>query len=163
MTIAVGDKLPEFTFKAVTAEVPAERTTAEIFAGRKVVLFAVPGAFTGTCSKVHVPGYLAELDNLKAKGVDEVVVVSVNDVHVMKAWAESFGAIGKIGFLADGSAAFTKALGLEIDLTAAGMGVRSKRWSMLVEDGVVKTLNVEPKPSEAELSGAACMLGQLAA
>lgn len=163
MTIAVGDKLPEFTFKAVSAEAPVERTTAEIFAGRKVVLFAVPGAFTGTCSKVHVPGYLAELDNLKAKGVDEVVVVSVNDVHVMKAWAESFGAIGKIGFLADGSAAFTKALGLEIDLSAAGMGVRSKRWSMLVEDGVVKTLNVEPKPSEAELSGAACMLGQLAA
>lgn len=163
MTIAIGDKLPEFTFKAVTPDAPVERTVAEIFAGRKVVLFAVPGAFTSTCSKVHVPGYLAELPNLKAKGVDEIAVVSVNDVHVMKAWAESFGAIGKITFLADGSAAFAKALGLEIDLSAAGMGVRSKRWSMLVEDGVVKTLNVEAKPSEAELSGAACMLGQLAA
>jgi peroxiredoxin len=163
MTIAVGDKLPDFTFKTVTAETPAERSVKDIFAGRKVVLFAVPGAFTGTCSKVHVPGYLAELDSLKAKGVDEVAVVAVNDVHVLKAWAESLGALGKIAFLADGSAAFVKALGLDIDLSANGMGVRSKRWSMLVEDGVVKTLNVEAKPSEAELSGAACMLGQLAA
>lgn len=163
MTIAVGDKLPEFTFKTVTAETPVERTTASIFAGRKVVLFAVPGAFTSTCSKVHVPGYLAELDTLKAKGIDEVAVVAVNDVHVLKAWAQSFDAIGKIAFLADGSAAFVKALGLDIDLSAAGMGVRSSRWSMLVEDGIVKSLNVEEKPSEAELSGAACMLRQLAA
>jgi peroxiredoxin len=163
MTIAPGDKLPDFTFKVATAEGPIDRTVAEIFNGRKVVLFAVPGAFTGTCSKVHLPGYLENLDKLKASGVDEVAVVSVNDVFVMKAWAESANALGKITFLADGSALFTKALGLELDLTALGLGVRSKRWSALIEDGVVKTLNIEPKPSEAEMSGAACMIGQLAA
>ncbi|TBW34963.1 peroxiredoxin [Siculibacillus lacustris] len=161
MTIAVGDRLPAATFKTMSAEGPKDVTTDEIFAGKKVVFFAVPGAFTPTCSKTHLPGYVAEHDAILAKGVDTIAVTAVNDVFVMTAWAEASGAAGKILFLADGSAAFATAIGLTLDATAAGLGIRSQRWSMLVDDGVVRELNIEPRPGVAELSGAACMLGQL--
>ncbi|MDK9697069.1 MAG: peroxiredoxin [Siculibacillus sp.] len=161
MPIAVGDRLPAATFKTMTAEGVKEVTTADVFAGRKVVLFAVPGAFTPTCSKAHLPGYLANRDAILAKGVDEIVVTAVNDVFVMDAWSKANDADGKILFLADGAAAFVSAIGLTLDLTAAGMGVRSQRWSMLVDDGVVKELNFEEKPGVADLTGGACMLGHL--
>ena len=161
MAIQVGERLPEVTFKVVTADGPVDKTTAEIFGGRKVVLFAVPGAFTGVCTMNHLPGFLDNLDHIKSKGVDEVAVVAVNDHHVMKAWSKATGGLGKIGFLADGSAVFTKAIGLENDMSAGGMGLRSKRYSMIVEDGVVKALNIEDVPGKAETSGAARLIEQL--
>jgi glutaredoxin/glutathione-dependent peroxiredoxin len=161
MTIAVGEKLPEAKFKEKTADGPVEITTGELFAGKKVVLFAVPGAFTPTCSLNHLPGYVENRDALLARGVDDIAVVAVNDWHVMGAWAQQSGAMGKIHFLADFDASFTKAMGLEADLSAGGLGLRSKRYSMLVEDGVVKSLNVEESPGQATVSGAAAMLEQL--
>jgi peroxiredoxin len=161
MTIAVGEKLPEATFKEKTADGPVEVTTGDLFAGKKVVLFAVPGAFTPTCSLNHLPGYVENRDAILARGVDDIAVVAVNDWHVMGAWAQQSGAMGKIHFLADFDASFTKALGLEADLSAGGLGLRSKRYSMLVEDGVVKSLNVEESPGQATVSGAAAMLEQL--
>ncbi|MBZ5761081.1 MULTISPECIES: peroxiredoxin [Rhizobium] len=161
MTIAIGEKIPAATFKEKTADGPTEISTDTLFSGKRVVLFAVPGAFTPTCSLNHLPGYLENLDAILAKGVNEVAVVSVNDWHVMGAWAQQSGGMGKIHFLADWDAAFTKALGLDADLSGGGLGVRSKRYSMLVEDGVVKTLNVEENPGEATVSAAATMIGQL--
>ena len=161
MTIAIGDRIPTAKFKEKTADGPVELGTDQIFAGKKVVLFAVPGAFTPTCSLNHLPGYLENLDAMKARGVDDIAVVSVNDWHVMGAWAEHSGGMGKIHFLADWDASFTKALGLDADLSGGGLGVRSKRYSMLVEDGVVKELNVEEAAGKAEISGAEAMLGQL--
>ena len=161
MPISVGQHLPEFTFNVPTADGPSARTTEQIFKGRKIVLFAVPGAFTPTCQNNHLPGYLNHLDAFKAKGVEEVVVVSVNDVHVMKAWAKANDALEKIGFLADGSAIFAKEIGLVLDGNAFGMGTRSLRYSMLVEDGIVKILNVEDSPGKAEISGAEALLGQI--
>jgi peroxiredoxin len=161
MPIAVGQKLPEFTFRIPTEDGPSARTTDQIFKGRKVVLFAVPGAFTPTCQNNHLPGYLNNLDAFKAKGIDEVVVVSVNDAHVMKAWAKANDAMDKIGFLADGSAEFTKAVDLVLDATAGGLGIRSLRYSMLVDDGVVKILNIEDSPGKADISGAVALLEQI--
>ena len=161
MTISTGDKLPDAKFKVPTADGPAEMTTAEVFGGKTVALFGVPGAFTPTCSMNHLPGYLQHFDELKAKGVDTIAVVAVNDVFVMKAWQESANAAGKILFLADGSADFTKAAGLELDLTAGGLGLRCKRFSMVVKDGVVKSLNLEDSPGTAEKTGAEALLGQL--
>jgi peroxiredoxin len=161
MSIAIGGKLPAATFKEKTADGPVEIRTDELFAGRRVVLFAVPGAFTPTCSLNHLPGYLENRDTILGKGIDDIAVLAVNDWHVMGAWAQSSGGFGKIHFLADWDGAFTKALGLETDLSAGGLGVRSKRYSMLVEDGVVKSLNVEESPGQATVSGAAAMLEQL--
>ncbi|TCV76346.1 peroxiredoxin [Neorhizobium sp. R1-B] len=161
MTITVGDKLPEATFKEKTADGAVEITTQQLFKGKKVVLFAVPGAFTPTCSLNHLPGYIENRDAILSKGVDDIAVVAVNDWHVMGAWAQQSGGMGKIHFLADWDGAFTKSLGLEADLSAGGLGVRSKRYSMLVEDGVVKSLNVEETPGQATVSGAAAMLEQL--
>lgn len=158
--IKVGDRLPSATFNVMTSEGPKPRTTEEIFAGKKVVLFALPGAFTPTCSNNHVPGYRDNFDALKAKGVDTIAVTSVNDAFVMGAWQKAQSCEGKIEFLADGSAKFANAIGLGLDLTERGMGLRSKRYSMLVEDGVVKTLNIEEGPG-AEASGAVTMLGQV--
>ncbi|MEJ1157774.1 peroxiredoxin [Prosthecomicrobium sp. N25] len=160
MTVEVGQKLPEARFKVMTADGPAEKTTAEIFGGKKVVLVGVPGAFTPTCSMNHLPGFLDNLDVLKAKGVDEVAVVAVNDVFVMDAWAKASGGKDKVHFLADGSGAFAKATGLEIDLTGPGLGLRNKRYAMIVEDGTVTSLNVEDKPG-VSISGAAHVLEQL--
>ncbi|MEM9357386.1 MAG: peroxiredoxin [Pseudomonadota bacterium] len=161
MAIQVGDKLPETTFAVMGAEGPEQKTTSDVFGGKKVVLFAVPGAYTPTCSKGHMPGFVQNVDAIKGKGVDVVACTAVNDTFVMDAWAKDSGATGKIDMLADGSADFAKAIGLEIDLTARGLGVRSQRYSMLVEDGVVKQLNVEEAPPNHDVSSAVTMLSQL--
>lgn len=161
MPISVGEKLPSATFRVPTSDGPVPKTTDEIFKGKKVVLFAVPGAFTPTCHKNHLPGYVKDADAIRAKGVDTIAVVSVNDPFVMGAWENASGADGKILFLADPDASFATALDLTFDASAAGLGVRSKRYSMIVEDGVVKTLNVEDVPSKADVSSAATLLGQL--
>jgi peroxiredoxin len=160
MAIKVGDRIPSASFTVMTGEGPKPKTTDDIFKGKKVVLFAVPGAFTPTCSKNHLPGFVANADAIKAKGVDTIAVTGVNDVFVMDAWKKASGA-EKIEFLADGSAAFAKAIGLSIDLGERGLGTRSSRYSMLVEDGVVKKLNVEEAPGKAEASGAENLLKQL--
>ncbi|CCV12408.1 peroxiredoxin [Mesorhizobium sp. STM 4661] len=160
MTISVGDKLPEATFKTMTADGAKAITTAEIFSGKKVVLFAVPGAFTPTCSNNHLPGYLDNYDAILARGVDTIAVVAVNDVHVMGAWARFSGGEGKILYLADGNGDFARSIGLDADLSGGGMGLRSKRFSMIVDDGKVTALNVESKPG-VDASGAAHILGQL--
>lgn len=161
MTIKVGDKLPQATFRVMTADGPAAKTTEDLFKGRKVVLFAVPGAFTPTCHKNHLPGYLAKAGEIKAKGVDAILVTSTNDVFVLDAWSKATGAAGVIEFLSDGNADFAKELGLSMDGSGFGMGMRSQRYSMLVEDGTVKALNVEEAPGKADASGAETMLGQL--
>ena len=161
MSVKIGDKLPAATFRVMTADGPKPRASDEIFAGRKVVLFGVPGAFTPTCHKNHLPGFLQQAEAFKAKGVTEIAVVSVNDVHVMGAWAKATGGEEKITYLADGNAEFTRALGLAFDASAGGMGERSKRFAMLVEDGVVKLLNVEDIPSKADASSATVLLGQM--
>ena len=159
MTIQIGDRLPEATFTTMTETGPGPIAGTDVFAGKTVALFAVPGAYTPTCHAQHLPGFLDNLQALAAKGVDTVACVAVNDVFVLDAWAKVSGADGKILFLADGSADFAKAAGLEIDLTAAGLGVRSQRYAMLVEDGVVKALNIEETPSTAEKSSAETLLG----
>lgn len=161
MTIQPGQPLPAANLKLVTADAPSNVTAGDYFKGRKVVLFGLPGAFTPTCSNNHLPGYLENLDAIKAHGIDAVAVVAVNDHHVMKAWAKASQGLGKIDFLADGNAEFAKAAGLDIDISAGGMGLRCRRFSALVEDGVVKTLNFEEAPGSAVLTGAAAMLEQL--
>jgi peroxiredoxin len=159
--IKVGDRLPSSKFKVMTADGPAEKTTDDIFKGKKVVLFAVPGAFTPTCHRNHLPGFINNAAAIKAKGVDTIAVTGVNDVFVMDAWKKSTGAEGKVEFLADGSADFAKAIGLQLDASAGGLGIRSKRYSMVVDDGVVKSLAVEEAPGKAELSGADALLKML--
>jgi glutaredoxin/glutathione-dependent peroxiredoxin len=156
--IKVGDRLPNATFMTMTPDGPKPKTTDEIFKGKKVVLFAVPGAFTPTCHKNHLPGFLTNSDQIKQKGIDTIAVTGVNDVFVMDAWKQNTGAAGKIEFLADGSAAFAKAVGLSVDLGERGLGTRSQRYAMVVDDGVVKTLNVEDTPGKAEVSGAENLL-----
>ena len=166
MTIKVGDRLPAGTLKEFI-DVETEGCTlgpnnvdiAAATAGKTIALFALPGAYTPTCSAKHVPGYVAQFDELKAAGVDEIWCVSVNDAFVMGAWGREQKAHGKVRMLGDGSAAFTNEVGLPLDLTANGMGVRSQRYSMLVVDGVVKTLNVEA-PGKFEVSNAETMLEQ---
>jgi len=158
MTINPGDALPTVNFRSPGPDGPTTLTSDEIFAGKRVVLFAVPGAFTPTCTMNHLPGYLELNEALRKRGVDTIAVVSVNDVHVMRAWAASVEAADRILFLADGNAEFTTAIGLEMDMAGGGMGLRSKRYSMLVEDGVVRILNVEETPSKAEASGAEALL-----
>ena len=161
MTIAVGDTIPNATVKTRTEDGPADLSTGDIFSGKTVVLFGVPGAFTPTCSMNHLPGFLTHNDEFRQKGVDTIAVVAVNDVFVMGAWEKSTEATGKIQFLSDGNGEFTKALGLDIDLSVAGLGVRSKRYSMLVEDGVVKQLNIEESPGQADKSSAEALLEQM--
>jgi peroxiredoxin len=160
MTIKVGDKLPQAEFVTMTADGQQKLSTDAIFSGRKVVLFAVPGAFTPTCSMNHLPGFVQNVAAIKAKGVDTVACVAVNDVFVMDAWGKASGADGNIMMLADGNGDFARALGLEFDLTQAGLGKRSKRYSMIVDNGVVKALNVEDKPG-VNVSGADTVLTQL--
>jgi len=154
MTISVGDRVPAATFRTMTPDGPAPKTSDDIFKGKKVVLFAVPGAFTPTCHKNHMPGFVKHADAIKAKGIDTIAVTAVNDVFVMDAWKKASGAEGKIEFLADGSADFAKAIGLSLDASARGLGVRSQRYCMVVDDGVVKSISVEDTPGKAELSGA---------
>jgi peroxiredoxin len=161
MTIKIGDKLPSVTLRQVTPEGPKEITTDEFFRGRKVALFAVPGAFTPACSQRHLPGYVEKAADIKAKGVDEVACVAVNDPAVLTAWGKDQRCEGKVTMLADGSGDFARALGLELDLIKNGLGMRSKRYSMLVEDGTVTALNVEQMPSQVEVSSADAMLKAL--
>ncbi|HKE41875.1 MAG TPA: peroxiredoxin [Casimicrobiaceae bacterium] len=167
MTIKVGDRLPAGSLseyvEVETAECkigPNEFKVDDLTRGKKVVLFGLPGAFTPTCSAKHVPSYLANYDKLKAKGVDEIICISVNDAFVMGAWAKDQKTGGKVRMMGDGSAAYTKALGLEFDLTARGLGVRCQRFSALIDNGTVKTLNIEA-PGKYEVSGAETMLTQL--
>lgn len=162
MAIKVGDRLPNATFREMTAEGPKPRTTDEIFKGKKVVLFAVPGAFTPTCHKNHMPGFVQNAQAIKGKGVDAIAVTGVNDVFVMDAWKNASGAEGKIDhFLSDGNAEFAKALDLSFDGSGHGLGTRSKRYCMVVDDGVVKSLSVEDAPGKAEASSADSLLKQL--
>jgi peroxiredoxin len=160
MAIKVGDRVPNATFTVMTAEGPKPRTSDEIFKGKKVVLFAVPGAFTPTCHKNHMPGFVKNADAIKAKGISTIAVTGVNDVFVMDAWKKASGG-DAIEFLADGSGNFAKALGLTADLTERGLGVRSQRYAMVVDDGVVKTLNIEDAPGKAEVSSADNLLKSL--
>lgn len=160
MTIAVGEKLPSASFRIKTADETRTVSTEEFFGGRKVVLVGVPGAFTPTCSDNHLPGFLENADALKARGVDEIAVVAVNDHHVMRAWEQASGAEGRIAFLADGNGDFTRAIGLEVDMSGGGLGRRARRFSMLVEDGVVRSLNLE-EGRGVGATGAARMLEQV--
>ena len=153
MSIQVGDKIPECTISTMGAEGPEPISTEQIFSGKKVVLFAVPGAFTPGCSATHFPGFIVNADKIKAKGVDTVACVSVNDAFVMGAWAQSQNS-EEILMLADGNAELTEKLGLDLDGTGIGLGKRSKRYSMLVDDGEVKVLNVEPDGAGIEVSTA---------
>ncbi|MDE0309633.1 MAG: peroxiredoxin [Acidiferrobacterales bacterium] len=157
MTIAVGDRIPDVTLYHMTDDGPAEIRTSDIFDGKKVLLFAVPGAYTPTCSKAHLPGYVVNADAIKAKGVDTIACLAVNDVFVMGAWGEVSNA-ENILMLADGSAKFTAAVGIELDLTDRGLGMRSDRYAMIVEDGVVTALNREG-PGKFEVSDADTMMG----
>ena len=160
MSIQVGDQLPQAPFSVMTDEGPQQRTTDDVFKGKTVALFALPGAFTPTCSAKHVPGFKAHADDFRAKGVDTIACLSVNDAFVMGAWGKDQDAGDDIVMLADGNADFTKAVGLEMDGTKFGMGIRSQRYSMLVTDGVVKQLNVE-QGGEFRVSTAEHLLGQL--
>ena len=160
MSIKVGDKLPAATLTAGTSEGPRPMTTDDIFKGKKVALFAVPGAFTPTCSAKHLPGFKDLASDIKAKGVDTIACLSVNDAFVMKAWGDSQDVGDNILMLADGNGDFTKAIGLELDGSKFGMGQRSQRYSMIVDDGVVKELNVEA-PGEFKVSAADYLLAQL--
>jgi glutaredoxin/glutathione-dependent peroxiredoxin len=164
--IQIGDRLPDATlsestdFGAACPASPKDLSVSELAKGKRIVIFGLPGAYTPTCSAKHVPGYLHHLGDLKAKRVDEVWCVSVNDGYVMAAWGRDQGAIGKLRMLGDGSGEWTRKLGLEVDLGKSGMGLRMRRFSMFVDDGVVKQLNVEA-PGKFEVSDAVTMLGQL--
>jgi peroxiredoxin len=159
MTISVGDRLPKTKLVKATADGPDQIDSETFFAGRKVALFAVPGAFTPTCSAKHLPGFIEKADELKAKGVDEIACTSVNDAFVMTAWGKSANA-GDITLLADGNGDFAKAVGLTMDGSGFGMGTRSQRYSMIVNDGVVEQLNVEA-PGEFKVSSAEHLLSEI--
>lgn len=160
MTIKVGDKIPSMKLKHMTANGPAEISTDEIFSGKKVALFSVPGAFTPTCSAKHLPGYVEKAAEMKKKGVNTIACISVNDAFVMDAWGKAQNVGDKVMMLADGSGTFAKALGVELDLNAMGLGTRAKRYSMLVDNGVVKQLNLE-EPGAFKVSDADTMLKQI--
>ena len=160
MTIKVGEKVPSATLMQMKGGAPQPLKTDDLFGGKKVVVFALPGAFTPTCSAKHLPGFVQHADEIKAKGVDAIACVSVNDAFVMGAWGENQKAGDKVMMLADGNGDFTRALGLEFDASRFGMGKRSQRFSMLVDDGVVKQLNVE-EPGAFAVSSAEHMLTQL--
>jgi glutaredoxin/glutathione-dependent peroxiredoxin len=161
MTIKVGDKVPSATLRYLSPEGPKEITTDELFGGKKVALFAVPGAFTPACSQRHLPGYVEKAADLKGKGIDTIACVAVNDAFVMDAWGKNQSCGDKVMMLADGSGEFTKALGMELDMKSRGLGVRSQRYSMLVDNGTVKSLNLESQPGQVEASGADAMLKSL--
>jgi peroxiredoxin len=161
MPIKVGDRLPEAKFRVMGPEGPAWKTTDEVFKGKKVALFAVPGAYTGTCHKMHMPSITQHADAIKGKGIDTIAVTSVNDVFVMSAWKRDTDQDNKVDFLADGNGDFAKALELTFDGSGNGLGVRSKRYAMVVEDGVVKTLNIEEAPGKVDVSGGDSLLKAL--
>lgn len=161
MTIKVGDKLPAANLKRLTSDGIKDVSTAELTKGQRIVLFAVPGAFTPTCSERHLPGFLEEADAIRKKGVDRIVCVAVNDPFVLSAWGKAGNVGDKVEILSDGNAEFTKALGLELDGSGFGLGIRSRRYAMVVDDGVVRTLLVEEVPTQAEASRARAILGAL--
>jgi peroxiredoxin len=161
MPIKVGDRLPEAKFRVMGPDGPGWKTTDEIFKGKKVALFAVPGAYTGTCHKMHMPSIVQNADAIKAKGVNTIAVTGVNDVFVMSAWKRDTDPDNKIDFLADGNGEFAKALDMTFDGSGNGLGTRSKRYAMLVEDGVVKKLNIEEAPGKVDVSGGDSLLKQL--
>ena len=160
MTLKVGDRVPSVTLRHLTAEGPKEITTDELFGGKKVVLFAVPGAYTRTCSQRHLPSYVNNAEALKRKGIDTIACIAVNDAFVMGAWGKDQKTEDKVMMLADGSGDFTRAVDLELDATRNGLGKRSQRYAMVVQDGVVKTLNVE-NPGAFEVSSAEAVLKAL--
>ena len=160
MAITVGARMPSGVLKTMTQEGPRDVTTEELFKGRKVVLFSVPGAFTPTCDAKHLPGFVQLADQLRAKGVDAIACVAVNDVFVMNAWGKASGVGDKVLMLADGNGDYVRALGLELDARGFGMGVRGQRFALLVEDGVVKQVNVEA-PGQFKVSAAEYVLSQL--
>ncbi|TDJ29898.1 MAG: peroxiredoxin [Gammaproteobacteria bacterium] len=160
MTIQVGDKIPSVTLHHKTDAGVEEITTEDIFNGKKVALFALPGAFTPTCSAAHLPGYVVKSDELRAKGVDSIVCLSVNDAHVMRAWGEQHNVEDRVMMIADGSAYFTHAVGLELDRSSGGMGIRSQRYAMIVNDGIVELLNIEA-PMKFEVSDAETIINSL--
>ena len=161
MTIVQGDSLPDATFRIVGPNGIETLSTKDVFGGKKVVLFAVPGAFTPTCHLKHLPGFVSQADAFKAKGVDDVVCVAVNDPFVLEAWGKATGAGGAVTILSDGNAEFTKKIGMDFDGGGIGLGTRSKRYAMVVEDGVVKTLQTEENPGVAEVSSAEAILAAL--
>lgn len=161
MTIKIGDKLPSVQFRMMTPDGIQTRTTDDIFKGKIVALFAVPGAYTGTCHKMHLPSITMNADAIKAKGVDTIAVTAVNDAFVMSAWKRDTDLKDALIYLADGNAEFAKAIGLTFDGSGGGLGLRSKRYSMLVKDGVVAKLNIEEKPGTVEMSGGDTLLAQL--
>lgn len=160
MTVSQGSRAPEATVHELGDAGPKAVSTKELFAGRKVAVFGLPGAFTRTCSSKHLPGFVQHAAALKAKGIDDILCVSVNDAFVMDAWGKEHGAPGKVRMIGDGNADLTKALGVDRDASANGMGVRSKRYSMIVDNGVVKVFNLEPT-GEYGVSSAEHMLTQL--
>ncbi len=161
MTIKVGDRIPNVTIATMTSDGPSDISTDEVFSGKKVVMFALPGAFTPTCSASHLPGYVVKHEEIKARGVDSIACLSVNDPFVMGAWGESQNTDGNILLLADGSCSLTQALGMELDLTDRGLGVRSQRYVLIADDGIVTHLNLEPSPGELSNSDADTVLGML--
>src|SRR5215467_6952138 len=161
MAIKVGDKVPSGNFGVMKSEGPGSLSSDELFKGKTVVLFSVPGAFTPTCSKTHLPGFVKNAGAIKAKGVDAIACLAVNDVFVMDAWGKSSGAEGKVLMLADGNAAYVKALGLELDASGFGMGTRGQRFAMVVKDGVVDKLQVEPSAAQCTISGGESILSGL--
>ena len=160
MTIEIGDHLPQVNFRVMTADGPGAKTTDDVFKGRKVALVAVPGAFTPTCDRNHLPGYVQHADEIRAAGIDAILVTAVNDVFVLKAWSAATDTDGKVEMLADGNGDFAKAIGLTFDGAGNGLGTRSKRYSMLVDDGVVRSLNVEDRPG-VDVSSAETFLRSL--
>ncbi len=160
MAIQVGDKIPSLTLQRKAEEGVTDITTDELFGGKKVALFALPGAFTPTCSAAHLPGYVVKADELKDKGIDSIVCLSVNDAFVMDAWGEQHNVEDRVMMIADGSADFTRAVGLDLDLSQRGMGTRSQRYAMVVNDGVVELLNIEA-PMKFEVSDADTILNSL--
>lgn len=160
MTLSVGDRLPEASFMTMTADGPTKLSTDDVFAGKTVALFAVPGAFTPTCSAKHLPGFVQKAGDFKAKGVDTIACMAVNDAFVMDAWGKDQQVGDKVVMLADGNATFAKAIGLELDATGVGLGIRSQRFAMVVDDGVIKGLHVE-QPGAFEVSSAESVLATL--
>lgn len=161
MTISIGDKIADQSVRLVNHDGSNDVMTSALLDGKTVVLVGVPGAFTPTCSDNHIPGYLENADAMLARGVDAIIVVTGNDHHVVSAWADRLGAGGRIGFIADWDIAFSKALGLDMDLSAGGLGVRAKRFSMLVKDGTVARLHIEDNPGAVSSTGAEIILGEL--
>ena len=160
MTLAVGDKIPSVDLDIMTGDGPGGISTDDLFAGKTVTVFGLPGAFTRTCSAKHLPGFVDNADALRAKGIDDIVCISVNDPFVMAAWAKAQNVGDKVLMVADGSAKFARAAGLDTDMSAKGFGVRCRRFSMVVEDGTVKSLNID-EPGSFEVTSAEVMLGQL--